>query len=94
MTPILSGAICPNGLCCAFVVPVLHRARHDPVTDSWEMECPLCHRVFRTPDSELFPREPSAEWIDPAKPEIRAGRVLRWAAMFPERHSDSRATAA
>jgi hypothetical protein len=66
MSPILSGAVCPNGLCCAFVVPVLHRARHDPVTDSWEMECPFCHRVFRVPDSELFPRELSAEWIDRA----------------------------
>lgn len=47
MRLILPGAVCPNNLCAAFVVPLLHRTQLDFPTMSWKLECPFCHTVFR-----------------------------------------------
>jgi hypothetical protein len=47
-----------------------------PAHMSWELECPFCHTVFRTPDDELAPREVSADWIKRAM-QTRDARVRK-----------------
>ena len=76
MRLILLGAVCPNNLCAGLVVPLLHGTQLDLLTMSWELECPFCHTVFRTPDHELVPREVSAEWIQRAM-EARDARLAK-----------------
>jgi hypothetical protein len=76
MRLILLGAVCPSNLCAAFLVPLLHRTQLDFRTMSWELECPFCHTVFRTPDNELAPREVSADCIKRAM-QARDARVTK-----------------
>ncbi|MFY9528800.1 MAG: hypothetical protein WBC04_24600 [Candidatus Acidiferrales bacterium] len=76
MRLILLGAVCPNNLCVAFLVPLLHRTQLDFRTMSRELECPFCHTVFRTPDNELTPREVSADWIKRAM-QARDARITK-----------------
>ncbi|MFY9527865.1 MAG: hypothetical protein WBC04_17690 [Candidatus Acidiferrales bacterium] len=79
MRLILPGAVCPNNLCAALVVPLLHDSKLDLPTMSWELECPFCHEVFRIPDDELTQSEVSPEWIQRAMQarDARAAKLRR-----------------
>ena len=66
MTYLLMGTVCPNRLCDALVVPLLHKGRYLVERESWEMECPFCGEVFQVSDRALESHTVTTGWIEKA----------------------------